>query len=39
MPTCAVVTVSVDVGQWTGLDWQGGKDVELDYPRSTGGPS
>ena len=39
MPTCAVVTVAVDVRQWTDLDWSSGKDVELDYPRNADGPS
>jgi phosphohistidine phosphatase len=39
MPTCAVVTASVDVRQWTDLDWQGGKEVELDYPQNSDGPN
>ncbi len=39
MPTCAVVTVSIDVRQWTDLDWNSGKEVELDYPRNSDGPS
>lgn len=38
MPTCAVVTAAVDVRQWTDLDWQCGKEVELDYPRNSDGP-
>lgn len=38
MPTCAVVTVSVDVRQWTDLDWQTARDTELDYPRNSDGP-
>jgi phosphohistidine phosphatase len=39
MPTCAVVTASVDVRQWTDLDWSSGKEVELDYPRNSEGPA
>ena len=38
MPTCAVVTVAVDVRQWTDLEWQSAKDTELDYPRNSDGP-
>jgi phosphohistidine phosphatase len=38
MPTCAVVTVSIDVRQWTDLNWNTGKEVELDYPRNADGP-
>lgn len=38
MPTCAVVTAAVDVRQWTDLDWQCGREVELDYPRNSDGP-
>jgi phosphohistidine phosphatase len=38
MPTCAVVTLSVDVRQWTDLDWSVGEEVDLDYPRNTDGP-
>lgn len=39
MPTCAVVTLSLDVRQWTDLDWNVGEDVDLDYPRNTDGPA
>ncbi len=38
MPTCAVVTVSLDVREWSDLDWNCGKEVELDYPRNMDGP-
>lgn len=34
MPTCAVVTLAVDLRDWTQLDWTCGKDVLLDYPKN-----
>lgn len=39
MPTCAVVTLALDVRQWADLDWSTGKEVDLDYPRNTDRPA
>lgn len=39
MPTCAVVTLTLDVRLWTDLDWSLGDEVALDYPRNSDGPA
>jgi phosphohistidine phosphatase len=35
MPTCAVVTLQVNLRNWRELDWESGGDVDLDYPRKS----
>jgi len=32
MPTCAVVSMRIDIPSWIELRWDSGIDVELDYP-------
>jgi phosphohistidine phosphatase len=32
MPTCAVVTLQFNIDTWSGLTWDTGADVDLDYP-------
>ena len=32
MPTCAFVTLNVEIASWTELGWHSGRDVELNYP-------
>jgi phosphohistidine phosphatase SixA len=33
MPTAAVVTMQVNLRDWTSLDWGQGLEVEFDYPK------
>lgn len=34
LPTCGYFTASLDLQEWSALDWEQGRDVEFDYPKN-----
>ena len=34
LPTCGVFTALFDIATWSDLGWDGGRDVEFDYPKN-----